>query len=190
MARERMNRRIVPAAFLRNRKKAGLAAAMVVVMAIMWGRVLTGHKPQAAAAAPTPAAAKSAADQVTPVKVAYLNLPVIAGRNDTIQHDFFTGREWSDFPRNAGSKTGTVTEVVRTNTDRTSEIEKVAKKLNLQVIVPTGNPQALINDQLVQVGDTVGVQETSDLYVFEVKRIANDAVLVECGGKSVTLKMK
>jgi hypothetical protein len=191
MAPERTNRSMAPMAFIRGRKKAGLAVGLVVVMGIMWVRVLIGHKPQAAAASETPVPSKPVAAGKASAKVEYLSLPVVAGRNDTIERDFFAGRDWSGYPKNAGSAASTDPEVVRPNADRTNEnVGKVAKKLNLQAVLPTGSPQAFIDDQLVRVGDIIPLQDGTDLYLFEVKQIEGDSVLVECGGKSVTLKMK
>ncbi len=191
MASERMHRPMMPRNFLRNRKRATLAAGLVAVMSIMWGRVLLGHKPPAAAATEKPAATQPTAARKASAQVTYLELPVVPGRHDTIARDFFTGRDWNGFSKNAGVKTGTDTEGVRANTDRTSDVEKMAKKLNLQAVVPTGErPEALINDQLVHVGDTFPFQEGAALYVFEVKQIGEDSVLVECSGQTATLKMK
>lgn len=191
MAPDRIRKSMAPMTFIRSRKKAALAAGLVVMLGIMWVRVLIGHKPQAAAAAETPAASKPVATGRASVKVEYVNLPVIPGRNDTIECDFFTGRDWSGLAKNAGSKTGTDTEVVRPTVDRTSDVDKVARKMNLQAVILKGDrPEAFINDLPVHVGDAVPFQDGADLYVFEVKRIGDDSVLVECGGKSVTLKMK
>jgi hypothetical protein len=191
MAPERTNRSMAPLDFIRGRKKASLAAGLAVVMGFMWVRVLTGHKPQAVGAADAPPPAKSAPAGQTPVKLKYVTLPVIPGRDDTIERDFFAGRNWSAFSKSSGSTTGTDTEVVQPNIDRTSEnISTVAKKLNLQAVLLTGQPEAFINDQAVKVGDTFSFREGADLYLFEVKQIHDDSVLVECGGQSVTLKMK
>jgi hypothetical protein len=191
MAPDRIRRSMSPMAYIGSRKKIGLAAALVVALGIMWVRVLIGHKPQTAAAHESPAASSPAASGKTPVKVHYVNLPVIAGRNDTIEWDFFAGRDWSGFSRNAGSRTSTDTEVARPNTDRTQDIERVARKLNVQVVILRGDrPEAFIDDASVHVGDTISAQEGTEQYVFEVKQIVDDSVRVECGGKSVTLKMK
>ena len=178
---------------IRDKKKMGLAVALVMVMGIMWVRVLIRHKPQAAsAAAATPPVSKAADPGKAPMKVKFLNLPVVPGRNDTIDCDFFTGRDWSGFPGSSGSPTtGADTEVVQSPVDRTNEgIGKVAQKLNLQAVLLAGSPQAFINDQLLRVGDTLSFQDGADLYLFEVKQIHDDSVLVECKGQQVTLKMK
>jgi hypothetical protein len=193
MGSERTNRSVAPAAWLRGRKKFGLAAALAVVMGIMWVRVLIGHKPQAAsAAAEAPAPAKAANPIQPPTKVKYLNLPVIPGRNDTIERDFFAGGDWNGFPRSPSPATTSVdTEVVQPPVDRTSEnVGKVAQRLNLQAVFVTGSPEAFINDQLLHKGDALSFQDGADLYLFEVKQIHDDSVLVECRGQQLTLKMK
>jgi hypothetical protein len=178
---------------IRNKKKVGLAAVLALLMGIMWVRVLIGHKPQAASAstaAPRAPTAAGASESKTSMKIKYLNLPVVPGRNDTIECDFFTGRDWDGFPRNSGS-TSADTEVVPSPVDRTSEsVGKVAQRLNLQAVFVTGSPEAFINDQLLHIGDALSFQDGADLYLFEVKQIRGDSVLVECRGQQVTLKMK
>ncbi len=193
MASERkLHKATIPAGFFRNRKKTGFAVALATLMGIMWVRVLIGHKPPAAAAGEAaPASAPAAAANKPPVKVKYLTLPVTPGRNDTIQCDFFSGRDWSGFPKSSGATSGD-TEVVRSGADRTSEnVERVAKRLNLQAVILKGDrPEAFINDVSMHVGDRIPLQEGTDLYLFDVKEIRGDAVLVECREKSLTLTIK
>jgi hypothetical protein len=193
MASERTNRPIASIRRIPGGKKVGAAAALAVVMGIMWVRVLVGSKPHAAAAVTAPSTASAAAvASPSPVKVRYLDLPVISGRNDTIAYDFFAGRDWDGFPRNTGpAKTSPEPEVVPAPVDRTREnVDKAAENLHLHATLLDGSHQAFINDELLKVGDTLPVHEGGDLYLFEVKRIDDDSVLVECRGQQVTLKMK
>ena len=64
-------------------KKTVLAIGLVAIMAIMWFRVLTGGKPQSAAAS-DPLRNAQEQDQ-SPVQVRFYNLPIIPGRNDRIK---------------------------------------------------------------------------------------------------------
>ena len=94
-------------------KKTVLATALVLVMAVMWIRVLIGHKPGAAGAATT-APEATAATQKGPaqVKVRMIELPKIPGRNDAIARDCFNAQEWAPARQAAmASGTGTGSEV-------------------------------------------------------------------------------
>jgi hypothetical protein len=191
MASERKHPPVIAIALLRNKKKAGMAVALAVVMGIMWMRVLVGHKPQAAAAAPAPKPTAAGAAKSS-VKVKYVELPVVSGRHDTIEHDFFTGRDWRGFPTSSGpGTTATDPEVVLSAADRTREnVEKMAQRVNLQAVLTTGSPQAFINDQLYHAGETFVLQDGADLYLFEVVQVGEDSVRVRCRGNEVILKMK
>jgi hypothetical protein len=195
MGPERANKpvsaRRMPSVMLHDKKKVVLAVGLAVVMGIMWVRVLVGHKPQAAAAAAvTSPPSGAASESKAPTKLRFFDLPVIPGRNDAIDRDFFTVRDWSSFSSNAAAKSAD-TEGVRSPGDRTSEgFNRVTQKLKLQAVLLASKPMAYINDHLLHVGETLTLRDGADLYVFEVTRIGREAVQVECDGKQVTLKME
>ena len=172
-----------------DRKKTVVAIALVAIMAIMWFRVLTGRKPPSAVASE---ASQNAQEQnKASVEVRFHDLPIIPGRNDHINRDFFAVQDWDGFSRDSNEDmTGTDPEVHVVAPDRTQEVvARVAQRLKLEAVLLTENPQAFVNDQFMHVGDTLRLKDGTDTYVFEVVRIEADAVLVRCKERQLTLRI-
>jgi len=174
-------------------KKTVVALGLVGVMAIMWVRVLTGHKPGAAAAAdelaPPPATAPEA-----PPRVRFIELPKQPGRHDAVAKDFFTVQDRAGFRLNGETRNpGTDAEVRVSSSDHAQEvIHRVAQKLKLDAVLWGENqaPRAFLNDQLFRVGDKLTVREGTDVVEFEVLRIYENSVLVRSGGIEQLLEVK
>lgn len=176
---------------LHDGKRVGIAMALVVVMAVMWLRVLTGQKPSSAGATARPAPQTTEAPR-SPREMRFIELPVQSGRNDRIHRDFFTTDDWSRFSKGSGSQgTGADPEVQKIPLNRTQEVvDRLAKTLRLEVVVLlSGDPQAVINDRRVRLGDTFSLKDGADVYVFEVVQIQEDAVLVKWQDRQWTLKL-
>ncbi len=86
--------------------------------------------------------------------------------------------------------TGTGTEVpVVSPTHDPEVIQQVAQTLKLEALLRNGNPLAFLNDRFVHTGDTFSVERDTGIFEFEVLRIDEDAVLVECNGIQLTLQL-
>jgi len=172
-----------------DRKKMAVAIGLIAIMGIMWFRVLTGRKPQSAAAAKPPEAPQK--ETKTAVKLRFHDLPTIPGRNDQINRNFFTVENWDGFSRESSkhaASTGSEVQVVTPN--RTQEvIVRVAQKIRLEAVLWSENPQIFANDRLLRVGDTLELKEGTGTYVFEVIQIEADSVLVRCREQELTLKL-
>jgi len=170
-------------------KKTVLAIGLVAIMAIMWFRVLTGRKPQSAAAS-NPLQNAQEQDR-SPVQVRFHDLPIILGRNDRIDQNFFAVQDWNGFSRNSNNEdASTDPEVHVVAPDRTREvIARVAQRLKLGAVLWSENPQIFANDQLLHVGDTIKLEEGTDTYKFEVVQIEADSVLVRCRERELTLRL-
>jgi len=172
-----------------EKKKTAFALSMLAVMAFMWFRVLTGHRPGPAAAAAT-VQQEQASLQKPPQNIRYLELPGLPGRNDYINRDFFAARNWECFRQNSGSRQGPGTAVHATASDRAQEVAaRLGQKLKLAAVLRDGNPRAFINDRLVCLGDRLTVHDGQDTCDFEVLRIYEDSVLVGCNDTQLTLKL-
>ena len=68
-------------------------------------------------------------------------------------------------------------------------IERIAKKLKLNAIGLGENPQAFINDKLLNVGDKLPVRDGTSTYECEVIRIEENIVLIRCGETEIQLKL-
>jgi hypothetical protein len=174
---------------LADGKKTILACSLVAVMAIMWVRVLIGHKPSVAAAAPVQQEATAAQDTPT-VRVRMIEVPRISGRNDAIEKDCFDMQGRPQFMKSVmAQNTGTDTEVPVVSSPFDQEVKQVAQTLKLEAVLRNGTPLAFLNDRLVQAGDTFTVERGTRVLEFEVLRIDEDSVLVECNGIQLTLEL-
>lgn len=171
-------------------KKTVLAGGLILVMAFMWIRVLFGHKPAPAAAAPEQKPAATTAREGHP-KVRMLEVPKVAGRNDAILRDCFNIQNWTQFRQSAAVQSaGTDTEVPVVPPNRDQEVmQQVAQTLKLEAVSRQDGSQAFVNDQWLKVGDRFTVEHGTDFLEFEVLRISEDAVLVECRSIQLTLKL-
>ena len=78
-----------------EKKKIAIAALLIGVMAVMWGRILL-KKPDAFRPARLRLAIQTAAAEEMPpkVKMTYVELPQVKGRNDMLTRDIFAGSRW------------------------------------------------------------------------------------------------
>ncbi|MHC4488292.1 MAG: hypothetical protein ACYSW7_03825 [Planctomycetota bacterium] len=160
-----------------EKKKSVTALCLVAVMAFMWVRVLFRRTPQAAAAASMTEEMNVEGKSNPELKISFIELPEVAGRNDVITRDFFASDGWQDFVdivSKGGNEEG---------------IRRVAEQLKLEAIVLSNNPQAFINDKLLSVGDKLPVGEEVDSYECEVVEIKRDTVVVRCGEAEIMLKL-
>ncbi|MGE5296814.1 MAG: hypothetical protein ACM3VT_18495 [Solirubrobacterales bacterium] len=157
----------------------------------MWIRVLIGHKPESAAAAgnrtQTSAAAQTGSAAVT---IKMIPLPRISGRNDSIHRDCFSMWDRAPFRQLVAPETSTDAEVPPVTGNRDQEvIQQVAQTLKLEAVVRNGSPHAFVNDRMLGVGDRFTVERGAACFEFEVLRIDEGAVLVQCNGIQLTLKL-
>lgn len=163
-----------------DKKKTVIAVCLIAVMAFMWLRVLSGKSPQAADAALL--AQQAAQVQSEPeLKVSFIELPNIQGRNDVLTRDFFVLGD-------KGFDTGAGANVVSGN-DSEEKMRQVADKLRLEAIVLGENPQAFINDQLLRSGDKLTVTVGVNTYECQIVEIEEDMVLIKCEEAELELKL-
>jgi hypothetical protein len=174
-------------------KRTAVALGLLGVMAVMWVRVLTGHKPGAAAAAGEPTAQVTPQPE-SPPKIRWIELPKVMGRNDFICRDFFTMQERACFqPKGSARAPSTDPEVRVITTNHAQEVvHRVVqkRKLRLEAVLHWNvDPQVFLNDRLMRVGDKFTVKDETDSVEFEVLRIYENSVLVGSGGTQVTLEV-
>jgi hypothetical protein len=172
-------------------RKTAVALGLIGVMAVMWVRVLTGHKPGAAAAADEPTPPVAARPELPP-PIRLMELPRVVGRNDFIYRDFFTMQGRACFqPKGSARTPGTDPEVRVIATNHAQEVvHRIASKLKLEAVLHwTVDPQVFLNDQLLRVGDKLTVKDETDSVEFEVLRIYENAVLLGAAGTQVRLQV-
>lgn len=176
--------------FVIDEKRKVLACALILVMVFMWIRVLTGRKPGSAAGASAPTQAQPATPQAA-ARLTRVEVPRIPGRNDSVHKDSFRMQDRAYFRQLAAvPNTGTDTEVPVVSSNRDQEVvQQVARTLKLEAVLRSQTPRAFVNDRLLGTGDKFVVEHGAGSFEFEVLRIDDDAVLVECNGMQLTLKL-
>ncbi len=174
-----------------DKKKAVLALSLIIVMLVMWFKVFSGKKPNAAEAK-SKTKQDTSKDQSGPkVKISFIELPKVPGRNDVIKNDFFTLYSWQSFIKSEeGKNLNSIQEVgVFTKNGNKEVITRVAQNLKLEAIFLADNPQAFINDKLLSLSDKLLIRNAGGTYEFEVIGIYEDFVLLRCGKAQITLKL-
>lgn len=172
-------------------KKAVFALCLIAVMVFMWVRVLTRKSPQSAAASSVAEEIKLIGQSDTEsLKLSFIELPKVKGRNDVLARDFFTVKNWQDFLRE-GKGVGDRREVDVVSRNGNEEVaRKIAEKLKLGAIVMGKNPRAFVNDKLLAVGDKMLIQDGVNIYECEIVEIEEKTVLLRCGQAEIRLKLR
>ena len=175
-----------------EKKKTIMALCLIAVMAFMWVKVLGKKTPESAEAALT-------AQKMNPntsasnseLKISFIELPKVKGRNDGLTRDFFAADGWQNFIRDGeGENLAGVEEVsIVSKNGLKKAARRVAEKLKLETIVLGENPQVFINDKLLSVGDKLLVRDGLNTYECEVIGIERNTVFMKCGEAEITLKL-
>ena len=162
-----------------EKKKSVMALCLIGVMVFMWARMFRGKTPESARAALTAEVmAKSESDYG--VKMSFIELPKVTGRNDALTRDFFVidggnlNRSAAEFVLGDGGE-----EIAR----------RVAEKLKLEAIVVSTSPQAFINDKFLSVGDKLNISDGDNAHECEVIGIEEGKAVIRCGEAEITLKL-
>ena len=174
-----------------EKKKTVMAVCLITVMVFMWVRVFSKKGPQSAQAARSMRVASDTSGSEPELKISYTELPEISGRNDVLTRDFFASNGWQWFDRSAeGIRRSGIEEVTVLSKDGSEETaNRIAQELNLEAISAGGNPQAFINDKLLNVGDKLSVSDGTNMYECEVIGIRETEVLLRCGEAKIRLKL-
>ncbi len=89
--------------FAAEKKKTVLVLCLITLMAFMWVRVLTRKAPQAAEAGLLAKQMDVETQSEPELKISFINLPQVAGRNNAISKDFFTSEGWKWFVDKEGT---------------------------------------------------------------------------------------
>ena len=174
-----------------EKKKTVIALCLITVMAFMWVRAFTKRTPQAAGAALVTEQLNIEDRSNSELKISFIELPKVPGRNDVITRDFFASNGWQDFLGGQGQKSANIQEVNIVSKDGKEEvIRTVAMKLKLQAIVLGVNPRAFINDKLLSIGDKMLIRDGIDVYECELVEIQENMVVIRCREAKITLRLK
>ncbi|MHC4172386.1 MAG: hypothetical protein ACYTBX_04875 [Planctomycetota bacterium] len=197
-----------------EKKKSVTALCLVAVMALMWVRVLLRRTPQDAEATSVTEEMDVEYKANTKLRISFIELPEVAGRNDVITRDFFASDGWQDsvdgqVENLAGTEEVNVSQPLSGTPNAKNSVwegshfakdGKVGPEpgsssyltgagLKLEAIGLGENPQAFINDKLLGVGDKLLVDDGVDRYEFEVVKIKRNTVVLRCRQAEITLKL-
>jgi len=149
-----------------EKKKTVFALCLIAIMAFMWIRVLGKKMPQAAQSAMR-CGQVTGGQSNSELKISFIELPEVKGRNDVLTRDFFTVSDWEQFIRDGGgTSSGDNEEVTVVSKDGSEEIaRRVAEKLKLPI------------------------RDGSKTYECEVTGIEENMVFIRCGQAEITLKL-
>ena len=167
-----------------EKKKTICALCLIAVMALMWVKLLGKKKLEGAEAAVMSQGVNFKGESNSQLKISFVELSKVPGRNDVLTRDFFTSGGWQDFTKES---TKEVSVVSRNGSEEV--VRRVAEKLKLEAIVLGENPQAFINDKLLSVGDKLLVRDGVKTYECEVVGIEENAVFIRCGEAEIKLKL-
>ncbi|MBN2182419.1 MAG: hypothetical protein JW715_10945 [Sedimentisphaerales bacterium] len=171
-----------------QKKKTVLAVCLIMVMVFMWVRVLLRKAPLAEGAiASEQINGKIKSKQL--LKVSFIELPIVVGRNDIITRDFFASSNWKNFD---GKKSVVSIEEVNVSPGDAMEnvIGKIAQKLTLEAIWISESPKAYINDKVLSIGDRLLIEDGINNYECEVTEIEDNMVVIRCGKAEIKLRIK
>jgi len=163
-----------------EKKKTIIALCLIAVMALMWVRVLGKKTPNTAGAALRGEEVIEGQSN-SELKISFIELPNIKGRNDVLIRDFFTAD---------GGNLSSAGEVNVVSRDGGGEvIGRIAEKLKLEAIAVGEIPLAFINDRPLAVGDKLPIVDGTNAYECEVIGIEENTVSIRCGEAEITLKL-
>ncbi len=193
------NPKAVPvAARLQNLNGKTLAATvLVVLMAVLWGRVLLkGKGGPAEADAGQASQPQTAQPTVSPAGIEPVVLDVLKGRHDALTCDMFSTANWIAFNLTEKQEVPSNAEVSsqEDNLEKRHQLnlEKMAKTLKLEAVIHNadGIPyQVFVNDAILTVGSVLTVKEGPDQYELSLREIEENEALFVWDKFSITLKM-
>jgi len=171
-----------------EKKKTIMVLCLISLMVLMWIRIFTKKGPEAAQAA-LAANQVEVKEQGSPrIKISYIELPQIQGRNDVITRDFFDPNGWRGFiPEGKYLADGRQTGIDLNLINLRSRLMQAG--LKLEAIELGENPRAFINGRLLSVGDKIVLRDGNDTYECEVSRIERDIVFISYGKIEIQLKL-
>lgn len=177
--------------FAAQKKKTIIALCLIGLMAFMWVRVLGKKTQQSAEAAMIAQQAGLEAQSNPQLKISFIDLPKVTGRNDVLTRNFFDAKDWRSFLAEKEGENLTVGQEgnIVSGDDSEGIVRRIAQQLKLRAIGFGKNPQAFINNKLLGVGDKLFVTVGVNSYECQIVAIEENMVLVGFGQAKIKLKL-
>ena len=167
--------------FSSDKKKAIMVSALVLVLVVLWSKVLFKKGPQEAQAQSQQDMMVNETPEIN-FEISYIDLPSVAGRNDVLNRDFFAPDQFKAIGWGASPADGQNNSIDAEDLDQweTQQILQVAEEVKLEAIFTGDNPQVVIDDKLLTVGDEFETVKNNNSYEFEVMQINDNEVVLRC----------
>ena len=172
-----------------EKKKTAMALCLIALMAFMWVRVFFRKLPAAEGAEVTEQINVNNGPN-SKLKISFIELPKVVGRNDVITRNFFVSNDWQDFKGNRKNIISIEELNVVPGNDSEKAIRTIVEKIKLEAIVMGENAKTFINNKVLSVGDKLLISDGVDKYECEIVVIEENAVVIRCGKAEVKLKIK
>ncbi|MCK4887659.1 MAG: hypothetical protein KAS96_09745 [Planctomycetes bacterium] len=173
-----------------EKKKVAMVLGLVVLMTIMWVRVLSKDGPDSANASANGPAVNTKKPQKPDNEICFVELPIVAGRNDVLTKNVFEVKNWqsfmtgSNFGLNEINKNESTLDEIENN-----KVEMVSKNLRLDAIELGSDPKAFINGRLLSAGDEFVLRIGENVFQCRIKEVAENLVVVDFKGTDISLRL-
>lgn len=119
----------------------------------------------------------------------YVEMPVVAGRNDQLARDMFGAREWNG---SGGDVKGVSSAAGKEGDLLRDEIRSVAQNLKFEAIIKGHDgrkAEVFIENKLLPTGSELAVRRNGKKFIFTIENAEANTVTLRCGDVTVTLKM-
>lgn len=172
-----------------EKKKAITALCLIGVMALMWIRVLAKKAPETAGAEIVTEPPSMKVLSNPELKISFIELPKVAGRNDVISRDVFASDNWRHFIEKQRKRIGSEEVNILSRDVNEEVIKKLAEKLKLEAVLVSENPRAYVDGKVIEVGDKMLIGEGNDKFECEVVAIEENSVVMRCKEAEIILKL-
>lgn len=180
-----------------DRKKMIIAAALISLMIFMWVRVILSSRvgnDVSAADAETQAVIENTQQSIEEIKIDYIELDVIAGRNDKLSRNFFDADNFNAFPLDpdGGYVGGSKSQKTNISQDQSRIIDQIAQTMKVDAIIvedASGKGEVFIEERLLSNGSTFEVEHKGRIYEFEVMEVFESKVVLKWEDVTVTINM-
>jgi hypothetical protein len=173
-----------------------LAVVLIGVMGFLWIRVFLRGKPAAASAKPATSKASQTAAAVKSapaVRLSYVPLAVVPGRQDRLARDLFSVPDSAVFPwqQKAVPQAEQPNAVTPIEDPWDKQIRPFMERIVVDAIGtdPKGTAQAFIQDRFLSIGDVLSLKQGQQQYELKVKEIHSNSVVLEWQDHAVILRM-
>ena len=171
-----------------DKKKTVTALCLVAVMVFMWARMLGKKTPQSAQATPASIQTNLNGEPGLESNITFIELPMVTGRNDVLNRDFFDAKDWQSFFTDGQGRSLTDTEAGDAPGNE-EVVRRLTEKLNLEAIELGEHSLAFINQELLSAGDKLSLRDGDNTYECEVVRIEENKVSIRCGDVQIELEL-